>query len=101
MRLFTILLGALTIAFSAAAQSFSLQIETPFGQSQFRAGEAIGLKVVLEMTHDMDAPSASQPGWMVTLLGHDSCVLGVGRDRFLVTPETGRGSRNGALAWYC
>jgi hypothetical protein len=90
MRLFTMLLGALIIATSAAAQSFSLHIETPFGQSQFRTGEAIGLKVVFEMTHDTDVPSTSQPGWMVTLRGHDRSVLGFGRDRFVVTPETGK-----------
>jgi hypothetical protein len=80
-------LGALTIATSAAAQSFSLHIET--GQSQFRIGEAIGLKIVFEMTHAADAPSSDQPGWMVTLGGHDRSVLGFGRDRFVVTPESG------------
>ena len=81
------LLGALTIATSAAAQSFSLHIET--GQAQFRAGEAIGLKVVFEMTPYADAPSPSQPGWIVTLRGHDRSVLGFGSDRFVVTPEAG------------
>src|SRR5580658_39840 len=87
MRPLTMLLGALTIATSAAAQSFSLHIET--GQAQFRAGEAIGLKVVFEMTPYADAPSPSQPGWIVTLRGHDRSVLGFGSDRFVVTPEAG------------
>jgi len=89
MRLFTMLIGALAIATSAAAQAFSLHIETPLSQSQFRIGEAIGLKLIFEMTHATDAASASQPGWMVTLYGHDRSVLGFGRDRFVVTPETG------------
>jgi hypothetical protein len=43
MRLLTMLLGALTIATSAAVQSFSLHIEPALGQSQFRIGEEIGL----------------------------------------------------------
>jgi hypothetical protein len=86
MRLLTMLLGALTIATSAAAQSFSLHIET--GQFQFRTGEAIGLKLIFEMTHDTGAPPGSQ-GWMITLCGHDRSVLGFGRDRFVVTPEAG------------
>jgi hypothetical protein len=89
VRQFTMLIGALAIATSAAAQAFSLHIETPLSQSQFRIGEAIGLKLIFEMTHATDAASASQPGWMVTLYGHDRSVLGFGRDRFVVTPETG------------
>jgi hypothetical protein len=89
MRLLTMLLGVLTIATStsAAAQSFSVHIET--GQSQFRTGEAIGLKLIFEMTHDTDAPSPSQPGWIIMLNGHDRSVLAFGRDRFVVTPEAG------------
>jgi hypothetical protein len=87
MRLLTVLFGALTIATSSDAQSFSLHIET--GQSQFRIGEAIGVKLIFEMTHDADAPSSSQPGWMITLNGHDRSVLGFGGDRFVVTPEAG------------
>jgi hypothetical protein len=87
MRLLTMLLGVLTIATSAAAQSFSLHIET--GQSQFRTGEAIGLKLIFEMTHDADAPPAGQPGWMIMLNGRDRSVLGFGRDRFVVIPEAG------------
>jgi hypothetical protein len=87
MRLLTMLLGAFTIATSAAAQSFSLHIET--GQSQFRTGEAIGMKLIFEMTHDTDAPSPSELGWMIMLNGHDRSVLGFGHDRFVVTPEAG------------
>jgi len=86
MRPLTMLLGALTIATSGAAQSFSLHMET--NQSQFRTGEAIGLTLIFEMTHDTDAPSGSQ-SWMITLRGHDRSVLGFERDRFIVTPEAG------------
>jgi hypothetical protein len=77
----------LTFATSAAAQSFSLHIET--SQSQFRIGEAIGLKAVFEMTQATDVPSPGHPGWMVMLGEHDRSVLGFGRDRFVVTPESG------------
>jgi hypothetical protein len=95
MRLFTVLLGTLTLASCGAAQSFSLHIET--SQSQFQIGEAIGLHVIFEMTHDSGAISPSEPalaqvgwpGWITTLMGHDRSVLGFSRDRFLVTPEAG------------
>lgn len=83
------LLAVFAIATSAAAQTFSLHIETSPDQSQFRIGEVIGLNVIFEMTPASDAPPASQPGWMITLFGHDRSVLGFGRDRFVVTPETG------------
>src|ERR1700684_3387111 len=86
MRLLTMLLGALTIATSAAAQSFSLHIET--GPSQFRTGEAIDLKLIFEMTLDTDS-SPGRQGWMITLRGHDRSVLGFGRDYFVVAPEAG------------
>ena len=86
MRLLTMLLGSLTIATSVAAQSISLHIELALGQSQFRTGEAIGLKLIFEMTHDTDAPPAGQPGWMIMLNGHDRSVLGFGRDRFVARP---------------
>jgi hypothetical protein len=89
MRLLTMLLGALTIATSVAAQSISLHIEPALGQSQFRIGEEIGLKLAFEMMNDTDAPPAGQPGWMIMLNGHDRSVLGFGRDRFVVTPEAG------------
>jgi hypothetical protein len=89
MRLLTMLLGALTIATSVAAQSISLHIEPAHGQSQFRIGEGVGLKLAFEMMHDTDAPPAGQPGWMIMLNGHDRSVLGFGRDRFVVTPEAG------------
>lgn len=82
-------LGVFAIATCAAAQTFSLHIETRPGQSQFRVGEAIGLKAMFEMTPASDASPANQPGWMITLLGHDRSVLGLGRDRFVVTSETG------------
>jgi hypothetical protein len=89
MRLLTMLLGAWTIATSVAAQSISLHIEPALGQSQFRIGEEIGLKLVFEMMPGTDAPPAGQPGWMIMLNGHDRSVLGFGRDRFVVTPEAG------------
>ena len=89
MRLFKTLLGVLAVASGADAQVFSLHIETAPGQSQFRVGEAIGLELIVEMTLPIDAPSAGQRGWMVTLTGRDRSVLGFGRDRFVVTPEAG------------
>jgi len=89
MRLLTMLLGVLTIATSVTAQSISLHIEPALGQSQFRIGEEIGLKLAFEMMHDTDAPPAGQPDWMIMLNGHDRSVLGFGRDRFVATPEAG------------
>jgi hypothetical protein len=78
------------MAVSATAQTFSLQIEALAGQSQFRIGEAIGLKLTFEMTAPgSDAPPANRPGWMIMWSGHDRSVLGFGRDRFIVAPETG------------
>jgi hypothetical protein len=69
MPLLPMLLGALTIATSVAAQSISLYIEPSLGQAQFRIGEAIGLRLAFEMTHDTEAPLAGQPGWIVRLHG--------------------------------
>src|SRR6516165_9284509 len=89
MRLSRSLCGVFAIATTAAAQTFSLHIENPPGQSQFRIGEAIGLKLIFEMTSASNAPPPGRPGWMVTLIGHDRSPLGFGRDRFVVAPETG------------
>ena len=78
------------MAVGATAQTFSLKIETPTGQSRFRIGEAIGLKLIFEMTAPgSEAPPANRPGWMIMWNGHDRSVLGFGRDRFIVAPETG------------
>src|SRR6516162_4677847 len=89
MRLSRSLCGVFAIATTAAAQTFSLHIENPPGQSQFRIGEAIGLWLVFEMSSASNAPPPGRPGWMVTLIGHDRSPLGFGRDRFVVAPETG------------
>jgi hypothetical protein len=63
---------------NAAAQSFSLHIET--GQFQLRIGEAIGPKLILETTHDT-APASAYP---------------IGIHRFVVTAEAGIGVHVGA-----
>jgi hypothetical protein len=55
MRLLTMLLGVFTIATGVAAQAISLHLEPALGQSQFRIGEEIGLKLAFEMMHDTDA----------------------------------------------
>jgi hypothetical protein len=90
MRRCTIILGAFALAAGAAAQTFSLQLETLNGQSQFRIGEAIALKLIFKMTTPAsDATPAIGPGWMIMWNGHDRLVLGFGRDRFVVLPETG------------
>ena len=83
------LFAVLIIVTSAAAQTVSLHIETSSGQSQFRIGEAIGLKATFERTLAPDAPPADQPGWKIAILGHGRSVLGLERDRFIVAPETG------------
>jgi hypothetical protein len=62
MRLSTILFAALVIVTSAAAQTVSLHIETSSGQSQFRIGEAIALKLIFEITPGSDAPPPSGRG---------------------------------------
>lgn len=89
MRLSRVPFAVLVVVTSATAQTVSLHIETSSGQSQFRIGEAIGLKATFELTSASDAPPADQPGWTIALLGHDRSVLALGRDRFVVTPETG------------
>jgi len=49
----------LTIATSVAAQEISVHIEPALGQSLFRIGEEIGLKLVF----------AGQPDWMIMRMG--------------------------------
>jgi hypothetical protein len=75
------LLTALLPAGILNAQDLSLRIETETGRTQFRMGEAIGLKLTFE---------TSPPGiWMVAITGRDRSVLGLGRDRFPVSPAAG------------
>jgi hypothetical protein len=66
---------------AAQAQGISLRIETETGRTQFRIGEAIGLKLTFE-------PS-SPDNWMVTITGRDRSVLALARDRFATSPEAG------------
>jgi len=63
------------------AQNLSLRMETETGRSQFRIGEAIGLKLIFE--------TSSPDIWMVTITGRDRSVLGLGRDRFPISPAAG------------
>ena len=65
------------------AQTLALRIETETGQTQFRAGEAIGITLNFENTSE--DPSAD--GGMVWITGRDRSVLGMGSDRFLAFPE--------------
>lgn len=85
MRLAAVFFGAFAITFAAGAQTFSLHIETVSGQTQFRIGEAIGLKGTLE---SMGIADTGPPGWMIMVNGART-VLSIGRDRFVVSPETG------------
>jgi hypothetical protein len=89
MRLAAIVFGVLALVAGAAAQTFSFHIENPPGASQFRIGEAISLKVIVEMNSGSDVPTPGPPDWMMTLQAHDRSVLGLGRDRFVVSPLTG------------
>jgi hypothetical protein len=89
MRLAAVVFGVFASVAGAVAQSFSFHIETLPGASQFSIGEAIGLRVILEMTSGSDARTPGPPDWMLTLQGHDRSVLGIGRDRFVASPETG------------
>lgn len=61
----------------AQAQPVSLRIETETGQTQFRAGEAIGITLTFENGDE----------GMVSITSRDRSVLGMGSDRFLVLPE--------------
>jgi hypothetical protein len=89
MRLRAVVPGVLVIVASAAAQTVSVHIESSPGKSQFRVGEAIGLTLSFELNDAPQAPDPNKPGWMVRLFQHDRSVLGFGRDRFVVSPETG------------
>ncbi len=66
---------------AAQAQGISLRIETKTGRTQFRIGEAIGLRLTFE-------PS-SPDNWMVAITGQDRSVLALARDRFAASPEAG------------
>jgi len=66
---------------SAQAQGISLRIEIETGQTEFRMGEAIGLKLTFE--------TASSDNWMVAITGRDRSVLALARDGFPTSPEAG------------
>lgn len=71
----------LVLAAGLNAQDVSLRMETETGRTQFRMGEAIGLKLTFE--------TSSPNIWMVTITGRDRSVLGLERDRFLISPAAG------------
>jgi hypothetical protein len=52
------------------AQGISLRIETETGRTQFRMGEAIGVKLTFETSE-----TSSQDDWMVTITGRVPCSL--------------------------
>jgi len=87
MRVLAIVLGAFVVAAGSPAQTLSVHIES--GKSRFQIGEAIGLTVTFEMNDPSQASPPNLPGWMTTLNAHDRTVLSIGRDRFVVSPETG------------
>jgi hypothetical protein len=64
------------------SQDVSLRIEPETGRTQFRVGEAIGLKLTFE---------TSSPGrWLVRITGRDRSVLALfAGDRFITSPEAG------------
>src|ERR1700722_12576621 len=68
-------------AVSLRAEGVALRIETETGLAQFQIGEAIGLKLTFE--------TSSPDVWMVTILGRDRSVLGLGRDGFTTSPSDG------------
>ena len=63
------------------------KIEASPAQSSFHIEEVIRLKAVLERTSSPSLAPAGPPGWTIAVLGRDRSVLGIGRDRFVVTPE--------------
>jgi hypothetical protein len=71
----------LALAAGLNAQDLSLRIETESGRTQFRIGEVIGLKLTFE--------TSSPDIRMVAITGRDRPVLGLGRDRFLISPAAG------------
>ena len=75
------LLVVVAQAGSLSAQGVSLRIETETGVTQFRIGEAIGLKLTFE--------TSSPDIWMVTITGRDRSVLGLERDGFPTSPAEG------------
>ena len=88
------------LAAGAPAQTISLHIETESGQSQFRIGEQIGLKLVFAMA----SPEPAAPGWQIHVQGRDRIVLGLGSDRFIVSPWEGTSDpweyrKSGAIAY--
>lgn len=72
------------LAGSALAQTpaISLRIETASGRTQFRMGETISVKLIFD--------NSSTETWTLPgLTGVDRSPLGLGSDRFLVSPEQG------------
>lgn len=89
MRLPIIVAGLLAVAAVAAGQPVALQIETP-SRAQFRMGEEIELKLTFEMNSDAADAGSGRPGWMTMMFqGHGRSVLGIGRNRFVVSPQAG------------
>ena len=83
------------LAGSALAQTpaITLRIETASGRTQFRMGEAISLKLTFD-----NAPAGmwSLPG----IAGSDRSPLGLGADRFLVSPEQGTSDPEGYVSGF-
>jgi hypothetical protein len=71
------------LAGSALAQTpaISLHIETASGKTEFRMGEAIGLKLTFE--------NSSAEEWMIRGVGSGRSMYGLRNDGFLVTPKEG------------
>src|SRR6185312_3144096 len=87
-RCYPAILAAL-LAAAASAQTFTIQIETEDGRSQFRIGEAVPLQLKCEAPGAPDSQSPGQPGWMLSITSQGRTVLGLGRDRFSATPTEG------------
>ena len=84
LQAIVLLCGIGTGLVSGQTPSLSLRVETESGRAQFQIGEAIGLKLTFD-----NAGSAAADKWLVTLTGRNRSVLGMGRDRFIVSPEAG------------
>jgi hypothetical protein len=79
LLIFLVMTGA--PAANLRAEGVALRIETETGLGQFQIGEAIGLKLTFE--------TSSPDVWMVSILGRDRSVLGLGRDGFTTLPSDG------------
>ncbi len=79
LLIFLVMTGA--PAAGLGAEGVALHIETETGLGQFQIGEAIGLKLTFE--------TSSPDVWMVSIIGRDRSVLGLGRDGFTTSPSDG------------